>query len=95
MQSEKYCYMCMILEQRDNENELECHHCLHGTANRKHADRLGLWIWLCPEHHRTGKDAVHNDNEIDTRIKMIAQAYYEKKVGDRESFVEIFGKNYL
>ena len=94
LQSDKYCYLCMLLEGRDNVRNLECHHCFHGTANRKHADRLGLWIWLCPEHHRTGVDAVHRDAEIDLRIKRIAQAYYEMDAS-KEEFIAIFGKNYL
>ena len=95
IQEDKYCLICYLFDGQYNYLDLECHHCLHGTANKAQADRLGLWIWLCPAHHRTGKDAVHRDKEIDIRIERIAQASYEKKIGDRESFMRIFGKNYL
>ena len=44
----------------DERKELELHHMIHGTANRELADKLGLWCYLCPEHHRTGKEAVHS-----------------------------------
>lgn len=30
---------------------VEIHHCLHGTANRKKADKYNLVIPLCHEHH--------------------------------------------
>ena len=95
IQTEKYCYLCRVVEDRDTYVELECHHCIHGIANRRLADRLGLWIWLCPEHHRTGKYSVHKCKEIDTKIEQIAQAHFEKKIGSREDFMRIFGKNYL
>ena len=30
---------------------LEKHHIIYGTGNRKVADRHGLWIYLCHYHH--------------------------------------------
>lgn len=37
---------------------VEIHHCLHGTANRKKADKYNLVIPLCHEHHTGGKQSL-------------------------------------
>lgn len=87
--------MCKVFYGLENIKDLEVHHCLNGIGKREPCDRLGLWIWLCPDHHRTGPDAVHKNMDIRQRIKMIAQTVYEKELGTREDFMEIFGKNYL
>ena len=76
-------------------DDLEVHHCLNGNGKRDPCDRLGLWVWLCPEHHRLGEDAVHKDIAIRTKLKQIAQAKYEQEIGSRRSFIETFGKSYL
>lgn len=88
MQREKKCYVC------DKVHGLHLHHCLHGTANRKNADKYGLVIWLCPEHH-TGQMGVHHNPWMDNLIKAEAQSAFEHQVGDRELFMSIFGKSYL
>ena len=72
---------------------VEIHHCIFGTANRKVADRYGLVIALCREHHTGGLDSVHRDAGLDLQIKRIAQEAFEKKYS-HDKFVEIFGKNY-
>lgn len=95
MQSEKECYLCRIFFEQSNVRDLEVHHCLHGTANRRRADELGMWVWLCPGHHRTASDAVHRDAQIDLGVKKLAQAAFENKLGTREEFLKTFGKSYL
>lgn len=95
MQTEKECYLCRIFFDEKNIRELEVHHCIHGTANRKISDRLGLWVWLCPDHHRVKWDAVHKDAMIDLGVKKLAQAAYENNIGTRNEFRKTFGKSYL
>lgn len=95
IQKEKCCYLCKLFYGLHYEQNLEVHHCLNGIGKREPCDRLGLWIWLCPEHHRTGEDAVHRNIAYRQKLKQIAQTVYEKEIGSREEFIQQFGKNYL
>lgn len=93
------CYIC------GREGRTESHHCIHGTANRKIAEKEGLKVWLCYECHRTGKHSVHNCKATDILIEQEAQsvweanytsAHPEKTAGDaREAFIQLFGKSYI
>ena len=53
MQDIKECFLCRE-EMIENNNfkrlpssDLECHHIMHGTANRKISEHYGLKVWLC------------------------------------------------
>lgn len=83
------CFFC------GNTQQLHCHHCIPGTANRKKSDEYGLTIWLCPYHHNMGRKSVHQDKELDLRVRKFAQEYFEKNIGNRELWLKEFGKNYL
>ena len=72
---------------------VEIHHCIYGTANRRIADKYGLVIALCREHH-TGPYGVHFDPVLDRDIKMGAQKMFERRYG-RDKWMEIVGRNYL
>lgn len=87
IQSDKCCLLC------GSTYRLERHHCIHGTAGRKIADKLGLTVWLCAEHHR-GKVSPHQSREIDLRLKRLAQTEYEQK-HTREDWIKKVGRNYL
>ena len=87
IQQEKKCLLCGATY------GCELHHCIHGTAGRKIADKLGLTVWLCAEHHR-GKVSPHQNRAIDLRLKRLAQTEYEKK-HTREEWLEKVGRNYL
>lgn len=69
---------------------LHRHHLLHGTANRKIAERYGFWVYLCGKHHAE----VHRDAEMDKKFKQIAQRKFEE-TGTRIDFIRIFGKSYM
>jgi hemerythrin superfamily protein len=58
---------------------VEYHHCVHGTANRKLADREGLIVPLCPEHHNSSKMSVHQNKEMKTLMHQFAQASWERE----------------
>lgn len=88
IQHEKECYFC---GRTDN---LDIHHCIHGTANRKNADKYGLKIYVCKDHHTMGPDAIHRNAQIDNQVKQMAQKKFEE-THTREQFIGIFGKSYL
>ena len=73
--------------------ELELHHIMHGTANRRLATQYGLTCLLCRFHH-TGKTGVHNNAELNRRLQREAQMAFERTHTHAEGMT-IFGKNYL
>lgn len=73
---------------------VQIHHIMYGSANRKLADHYGLTIPLCQEHH-TGQQGVHFNKEMDINLKKLAQEKFDKVYGDKYTFFEVFGKNYL
>ena len=66
------------------------HHCMHGTANRKKAEKYGLTVWLCRECHRK----LHDQGLNDLFLQQTAQQAFEAKYG-HELWMEEFGKDYL
>ena len=88
LQNKKECIFCGQVGQ------LESHHCLHGFANRKKAEKYGLKVWLCAEHHR-GTSGAHRNAYTDRVLKEYAQEYWERNIGTREQFITEFGKSYL
>lgn len=87
MQTEKECIVC-----RTTQN-LELHHCIYGSANRKQSDKYGLTVWLCAEHHR-GRAGAHFNKVLDAKLKKYAQERFEAVYGANTSFREVFGKNF-
>lgn len=73
---------------------LHKHHIMFGTANRKLAEKYGVWCWLCPGHHEFGPEAVHRCRETDLYLKKLAQTRFEE-IYSHEKWMELFGKNYL
>ena len=84
----EHCYIC-------GSPYVQIHHCIHGTANRKMADKYKLVIPLCMKHHTGSMESVHRNPDMDLKIKQIAQEAFESKKGNREDFIRIFGKSYL
>lgn len=93
-QKDGCCYLCMKLNQDYSQKYVEEHHCLNGTANRRLSTRYGLMIYVCPEHHTQGKNAIHNDASTMLMVKQDAQKAFEDSFPDLD-FRAIFGKNYL
>ena len=54
----------------------------------------GLKVYLCLEHHISGKEAVHNNAEMMKVLRQDGQRAFEK-THTREEFMKLFGKNYL
>ena len=85
--SEERCYLCGSVR------DLELHHIMHGTANRRLSTRYGLTCWLCRTHH-TGRFGVHSNAELNRILQQEAQTAFEKTHSHAE-WMKIFGKNYL
>lgn len=89
------CYLCMKLHgDYDRRTRLEEHHALMGTQYRKLSEHYGLKVYLCREHHRTSKEAVHNNVEISRMVQQEARKAFEKKYS-HEKWMEVFGRNFL
>lgn len=79
------CYLCGAV------GPTEVHHCMHGVANRKIADKYGLTVHLCHNCHMN----LHDRSPIlDKFLQRIAQINFEKKY-TREEWMKAFRKNYL
>ena len=82
---EKVCY---ISGSRYN---LDCHHCIPGTANRKLSEKYGLTVWL---RHDIHMDLHERNNDLKMQLKQDAQRAFEEKYS-HEKWMEVFGRNYL
>ena len=85
--SEERCYVCGSVR------DLEYHHIMHGTANRRLSTKYGLTCWLCHTHH-LGLFGVHYNAELNRKLQQDAQTAFEKTHTHGE-WMMIFGKNYL
>ena len=85
--NKKECYLC-------GSTPVERHHCIHGTAGRKLADKYGLTVWLCPFHHRDQKHGVHGNAALDRWFKELAQNCVEIVYG-HEKWMQVIGRDYL
>lgn len=63
---------------------------IHGTSNRKNAEKYGLKVYLCQRHHTE----VHNDRKLDLVLITMAQKKFEE-THTRDEFRAIFGKSWL
>lgn len=77
------CYLCNAV------GYTEEHHMIHG-ANRKHAEKYGLKVYICKACHM----GVHDKGINDRYLKEVAQRKFEEN-HTHEEFMRIFGKNYL
>lgn len=73
---------------------VERHH-IFGGPNRKKSEKYGFVVPLRPDMHPNGVYAGSNAKEIDTKLKEMAQTYWEENIGTREEFRKEFGKSYL
>lgn len=84
----EHCLLC------GSSNNVERHHIFFGTANRKISDKYKLIIPLCAYHHR-GSNSVHQNRQLDLKVKELGQTVFENRCGSREDFIRLFGRSYL
>ena len=89
LQKERECFVCKTTA---NLNE---HHVLYGTANRKKSERYGYKVYLCSHHHNMSDEGVHFNKPLDLALKAMAQEHCEKNHGSRTDFIKEFGKSWL
>lgn len=75
-------------------SNLHSHEIFFGTANRKKSIKYKMVAPLCAEHHE-GTKSPHHDAQIDLWLKQKGQEAFEKYIGTRNEFIDIFHKNYL
>ena len=82
----KRCFLC------GREGDMQVHHCLHGTANRKLAEQEGLMVNLCFScHHR-----LHSQGFGDKELMKVAESrWLDYNMGCVDDWIGVFGKNYL
>ena len=71
------------------------HHVFMGVANRPISDKYGYVLPLCQEHHTGSAQSPHRDRKIDLAYKCMAQKHFEENKGNREMFINLFGRSYL
>ena len=87
MQNGRRCFICGRV------TDLEEHHVLGGTANRKLSEKYGLKVYLCRECH-TGDSGVHKNRWKGDSLKRLAQIAFEAR-HSHDEWMQIFRKNYL
>lgn len=83
LQEGKYCYYCGRLD-------VDLHHVRLANCSRKKAEKYGLLVYLCREHHR----ALHDNPVTKEKLQKIAQKKLENLIGQDE-YMKVFGKNYM
>ena len=89
-----FCFLCALLNHDYTYKQTEEHHVVFGSGQRRLSEEYGLKVYLCPEHHREGPFAPHNNKEIEDMLCRIAQEQFKKEYPELE-WTEIFKKNYL
>ena len=91
------CYICMNRYGNTAKHAVLHEHHVFGGPNRALAEEDGLTVYLCVEHHQTGKDAVHNGAEGKENREFLhreAQKAYER-THSRQEFMARYLRNYL
>ena len=92
---DRACYLCMLLrDDYDTRKDLQEHHAMPGTANRRLSERYGLKVYLCMEHHTAGPQALHNNIKLRRLLQANAQIAFEKKYS-HEKWMEVFRRNFI
>lgn len=93
-QKDGTCYLCMMLNRNYRIHPVVHEHHIYGGANRQVSEAQGLKVYLCPEHHVFGPEAVHNNEKYMEMLHVEGQKVFET-TNSRERFEELFNWNYL
>lgn len=84
---EDRCFLC------GRYGQMEWHH-IFGGANRQNSTKYGLVVPLCHTCHNEPPDGVHFNRERMDELKAQGQRVFES-IEDHDTFMRIFGENYL
>ena len=88
LKTERYrCYIC------GKWTPTEKHH-IFGSANRKHSERLGLYVYLCHDCHTGAENCAQYNSDTNKYLKQEAQVAYEK-THSHEQWMLLIRKNYI
>lgn len=73
---------------------VERHH-IFGSSRKEASEKRGFVIPLRPDLHPNGVMFDRRNKDIDSRLKQMAQTYYEEHYGSRAEFIKEFGISYL
>lgn len=86
VQTERECYICK------RTGDLARHEPLDGIGRRSKSKELGLWVCLCPYHHRMS----HNDRQLQDELREDCERAALRVYGwTIQDFIDEFGKNYI
>lgn len=87
---------CFLCGKNGWSDKLDRHH-IFNKHNRNKSEKYGLVVYLCHnECHIFGKNAVHNNRDVDLKLKQYGQQKAMEEQGwSKEDFIKVFGKNYL
>lgn len=89
------CFLCRVLHDNDTVYPyVEEHHVIFGRGRRRISEHYGLKVYLCPEHHRLGRESPHRNEEIRDMLSEAAQITFEKRYS-RRLWMKEFGENYI
>lgn len=75
--------------------DVERHH-IFGGSNRKLSEKYGFVVPLRYDLHPNGARVNPKYGQaVDTKLKRMAQEYFEANYGSREDFRQLFGRSYL
>lgn len=80
-----HCYLCGAIKNAIHE--------IYFGKNRINSMKYGCCVPLCLNHH-TGRDGVHNNHEVDIKLKQECQQKFIEVYPDTD-FLSIFHKNYI
>lgn len=87
MQKEKACFITGSTTQL-------CRHHIYASGRRKAAEEWGCWVWLRWDWHTGAEYSVHQNRDLDIRLKQQCQERFEKLYGHNK-FMEVFGKSWI
>lgn len=70
------------------------HHVYFGQGLRAISEANGFTVYLCPQHHTEGPEAVHRNQYTNRFVQAAVQHEYEK-THTRKEFMELIGRNYI
>lgn len=86
------CYLCVLLHEDYRIQPVHEHHVFSGTANRRLSEQYGLKVYICPEHHENGPEAVHKNKIVRLLLEEIAKRAFEQTYPEIR-FRDVFGTN--